>query len=366
MKTSARKIWLNFHFGLALIAGAFFACLGLSGALLVFKGPLLEWELGCAMVRPEVRGTVHASVDAWIAGARAEVPELSPVIGVNAPRSGFLPTSAAVVFGRLGPGGGLGVAMVDPYTAEALGHFDYDRSWFATVVEFHRRLLLPIAIGTDVVAWCGLAMMLSLASGLYLWWPRHGYWLNVLTLRRRSRGLRLLRELHNVAAAYLMMPLLVLAVTGVLLLKPGWLRILDQPAVGPSRMSTPSAAPTCATGLGAQEAVDAALQTKPASTLIGLSMPRGETPGGTTYIVRLRTGDHDAPVQLLVTGGCFGPVVVEQPVPDAVRRDLLSRLHAQLLLGMAGQGIVLMAGLSLPALYVTGIAMWWKRRRTSR
>jgi uncharacterized iron-regulated membrane protein len=39
-------------------------------------------------------------------------------------------------------------------------------------------------------------------------------------------------------------------------------------------------------------------------------------------------------------------------------------LHADLLLGWTGKVILLLAGLSLPALFVTGLLFWLKRRRS--
>lgn len=372
MRMSARKVWVNLHLGLALLAGAVVALLGLSGSLLVLKEPLLEWELGRAVIRPDVRGTVFASVDLWLAEVRRELPTLVPT-GINAPRSGFLPTDAAVVFGRLAPSGGLGVALVEPYSGKLLGHFDYDRSWFAAAVEFHRRLLLPMAVGAEIVAWCGVAMLLSLASGLYLWWPRRGGWPNAFLLRHGSRGLRRLRELHNVSAIYLLPPLAVLAVTGILLSKPGWLRAFDSAGYSrPGLRAGPGTGreePPCVGQLTPQGAIEAALRQVIDGGFVGLTMPRGPLHAGGAYVVRLRpteaVGDETV-IQLMVSGGCPEPTVARLAPQEAIGRDVLSLLHGRLMLGRVGQAAVFLAGLSLPVLYVTGLALWLGRQRHRR
>ena len=45
-RPSARKIWLNVHLWLGLIAGFVLSLIGLSGAFLVVFSPVLEMELG--------------------------------------------------------------------------------------------------------------------------------------------------------------------------------------------------------------------------------------------------------------------------------------------------------------------------------
>lgn len=40
----------------------------------------------------------------------------------------------------------------------------------------------------------------------------------------------------------------------------------------------------------------------------------------------------------------------------------MARLHADLFLGPVGQGLVFLAGVSLPVFFLTGLWLWWKRR----
>lgn len=280
-----RKRWLQVHLWVALTLGLVVALLGASGALMVVRGPILQWEAGRAAVRlaPHTDASLpYAPQDRWIQAARDGYPQLDRVIGAAPPRGGFLTSDNAIVFGSVKGRDGIGVAAIDPFDASPRAFFVYDDLWLARIVSLHRSLLLPRHLAGPAVAASGIALLVSLASGAWLWWPRGAgwrAWLRALTISRGSRGLRWWRELHNVAAAWLFVPLLMLTLTGVWLARPAWFGWL---------------------GLGAA--------IKPA----------------------------------------------------------ISALHADLMLGWPGEVLAGLAGVALPLLYVSGLAMWWKKRSASR
>jgi uncharacterized iron-regulated membrane protein len=75
----------------------------------------------------------------------------------------------------------------------------------------------------DAIAWLAVAMLVSLLTGLYLWWPRNRNWRVAFTLKRGARGRRRLLDLHNLFAVYLYVPLLILAFTGLYFVKAQWI-----------------------------------------------------------------------------------------------------------------------------------------------
>lgn len=327
-----RRIWLRAHLWLALVAGAVFALLGATGSLLVVKETLLASEIGGHAVHVPARDVAFAPVTRWLAGAG-----LPRAMAVAAPRTGFLPTDAAMVIGMAGEG--LLVVMVDPYGGERLAEFRYDGSVFSRVVELHRRLLLPPDWGGEVVSWCGVLMAVSLASGLWLWWPRNGHWRAAL-----KPGWRL-RQIHNVAGAWLFVPLCLLTFTGIVLGKSGLLP-QPSPATGPNK--------ACAAPIGPDDALALAQERVPGAPFIGLNLPRGDGP----YVVRLGGSVVRVP-------RCHGAPVVE--AGDGLR-PIIAAMHADLMLGWPGRIVVALAGLALPVLYVTGLWLWWRRptRRSRR
>lgn len=222
-----RELWLRLHRWLALSLGLLLALLGLSGALLELKGPILRWEVGATMLQlaPGEHGT-RLEQDAWIKAASDAYPQLHKVFGAAPPRQGFLESDNVIVFGALKERPGTGIAMIDPYNGAPRGFFVFEDLWLAKLVALHRSLLLPQAWGSTLVLVCGLVLLGSLGSGLYLWWPGRRSWWKAASLRPCSQGTRRLREWHNLAAAWLNLPLLLIAASGAWLARPelfGWL-----------------------------------------------------------------------------------------------------------------------------------------------
>jgi len=279
---AARRLWLNVHLWIALVVACLLALLGLSGSLLVLRAPLLAWEVGPGalhLAAPPAPDAVYATPEAWTAAARTAYPQFSQIYGALPPRSGFLPADNAIVFGSVHGREGIGVAMIDPYTAESRVFFLFNDLWLAKIVVLHRALLLPPPLAAPVMVGCGVCLLISLVTGLWLWWPRGsaaGRWRRALTLRRHSRGLLRWRELHNVAASWLFIPLALLTLSGLWLAAPSWF------------------------------------------SRIGLALE-------------------------------FKPVI--------------SVIHAELGIGHVGEVITFLTGLALPVLYVSGLLMWWKKRR---
>ncbi|KTC43852.1 MAG: PepSY-associated TM helix domain-containing protein [Pseudomonas sp.] len=216
-----REIWLGVHRWVALGLGLFLALLGLSGALLELKGPILRWEVGAQMLQlAPGRHDAPLQQGAWIEAASTAYPQLQKVFGAAAPRQGFLESDNAIVFGALRERPGTGIAMIDPYSAQPRGFFVFEDLWLARLVALHRSLLLPPAVGSLLVLVCGLALLVSVGSGLYLWWPGRRSWWKAASLRPGSTGNRRLREWHNVAAAWLCLPLALIAGSGAWLARP--------------------------------------------------------------------------------------------------------------------------------------------------
>ena len=85
------------------------------------------------------------------------------------------------------------------------------KSFTMVMHRLHGSLLIP-DIGRKVVGWLGWAMFVSSATGLWLWWPRHGGFLKGLRWRR---GASTLFNLHHLVGFWVCLPLAVLSLTGV-------------------------------------------------------------------------------------------------------------------------------------------------------
>lgn len=229
-RSARRQVWLRIHRWLALGLGLFLALEGVTGAALVFKESWLGAEVGDSMltfVESPGATTTPASPDRLKAAALGAFPELEGALGTAPPGRGFLPSENVIVFGPLRDRPGMGVAMVDPYSAQPRGFFVYDDLWLSKVVSLHTAMMLPPPAGRLLAASLGVVMMLSLVSGVWLWWPRGkrpDRWRRALLPGWQCFGLkpyaRRWRDIHNLSAVALWLPMTLLAVTGVWLCVP--------------------------------------------------------------------------------------------------------------------------------------------------
>jgi uncharacterized iron-regulated membrane protein len=120
------------------------------------------------------------------------------------------------------PEAGMSTVFINPYSGQVLksvvnhnGDFDF----FRLVLSGHRTLWLPREIGSPIVGYSVLIFLITLITGVILWWPRS--WtrkalVQRLTLKRPFTFSRLNFDLHNVAGFYAALVLAVLCFTGLI------------------------------------------------------------------------------------------------------------------------------------------------------
>jgi uncharacterized iron-regulated membrane protein len=188
------------------------------------------------------------------------------------------------------PDGRRSTITVDTSNGRPIGHFEWEDSYTFAILKLHARLTPFLTRwGADVLAWLGVGMLVSMAAGLYLWWPRNRNWYGALTFKRGARGRRRLLDLHNVFSVYLYVPLLILAVTGVYFLKPHWIdpafSLVSVPRkADPKTLASTSNPGSCGTRTTPGQAVSIALARFPSSKFVALVISK---PDEQPYQVRL-------------------------------------------------------------------------------
>lgn len=367
---SARKIWLNLHLWLGLTGGLVLALIGVTGSMLVFTTPLLRMELGQNLFALDQPAPAKPDIDGWIANARrayGDVGVIDFAIG-----SGFgLGGGNAPNLGVAAPDGKRVTITFNPDSGLALAKFALADTYTFSILRFHTQLSSYLSWGRDAVAWLGVAMIVSMATGLYLWWPRNGNWYSALTLKRDATGRRRLLELHNLFAVYLYIPLLVLAFTGVYFIKPHWIDpVISLASVprtpDPEALARTSKPGSCSARTTPSRAAELALARFPTAKFVLIVLPRqSQQP----YRVQLAPPNnlHDKG-QTLVFVDRECPLVLtaidgEIRVASEVFKAVAYPLHRNLMLGSFGSAIVLLAGLLLPLSFVTGLLLWLGKRR---
>ena len=194
-----RRLILNIHLVIGLIAGAFVIVLGATGGILAFE-PELDRLLhrGTSYVRPG--GKTFSLVEMGRVISREYPGE--PIVAYLLSPEANSPTQ--VILSR-------GIVSVNQYTGEILGVRAPGQSFLGLVRALHVRLAAG-NVGRFIVKWCSLAILISLFSGLYLWWP-----VKRMRIGGTRWSARFWYDLHSSVGFYTLLPMLVLAGTGTVI-----------------------------------------------------------------------------------------------------------------------------------------------------
>lgn len=353
-----RALWREIHLWLGLTLGVVGALLGLSGSLLVYDDAIDAW------LHPQRHAITGVAallpVAEYAKRAEAALANGSRATGVRLPD---LDTGAVMVFARA-PGEGTAFQRVylDPPTGDVLD-IATGRDFLGWLHSFHESLTLREFYGREMVGVVGLAMLVSTLTGLYLWWPAGG-WRHAVVVFRRGFGLN--RNLHYTIGFWGMALLALLSFTGIVLAYPDAMRTAVA-AVGKVSPSPRNLQAPEATGrpMPADDAIATARRAVPDATVIGFGFAQG--PRG-AYRVNLRErGD---------TTSRSGSVVFVDPRTGTIlqRTTRATRgagdafllwqriLHEGGWLGPVGRFVTFAGGLMPPLLFVTGFAMWLRKR----
>ncbi|GEP04055.1 PepSY-associated TM helix domain-containing protein [Methylobacterium oxalidis] len=369
-RSRLRTLWRRVHLSLGLVAGLILAVVGASGAALVFAEPIVRAEHGPALF-PDGAPPSPAwpPVEAWMARAKARHPELETILVVAAPHAAPLPAAVPLVAGHLRHDPGApeehGVVAVDVASGDPRGFIVIERSWWGFLVHLHAALMVP-PYGLFATAVAGILFLISAATGVYLWWPRNDRtWRQALTVKSGASGRRLLLDWHNVLAVWLLVPLTAAILSGVYLLRPMWfdwalagVSTLRAPAPG---LLAPAPEGACPGGAGPDRALAVARAAYPDLSFRLLIMPEK---AGAPYQLSLAPPDAPHRVQsteLWIARDCprllFARTGNDLSAAETLK-SWISPIHARFALGPAGQALMVLVGLSLPALFVTGLWLW--------
>jgi uncharacterized iron-regulated membrane protein len=364
-----RSIVRQIHLWLGLSAGLILALVGASGAALVFAEPLVKWQ--APQLFQQSNPAEWRPVSEWIASAEQKNPDLAPLRYVYGPGTIPMPTGVPIIFTLSEVNGSERHTLIpiDPVKGVALDRIHAEDTWAGLLVIFHKELLAH-DIGIMLVAIAGIVGVISVATGIYLWWPRAGRWGFAFRLRRGARGAALLYDLHSVPAAWLLLPLAIALLSGLYAQKPGWIdpivRVASDIREPTAAQLTSSAANTCPSPTTVDEAIAIAKKGREDQVLRLLWMPRTPTGAIKVELRKPDTNSRAEGTEVYVDRNCprvLHVSAVEDMTVGEVMKGWRWPVHTDLLLGVFGQALLFLAGLSLPALFVTGLMYWLKTRR---
>lgn len=381
-----RKILFQTHWFLGITAGLVLALVGVTGAMLSFEDPLLKAiNAGVMTVEPAGRtplapAELLARVAQAAPGRTVQALQLSSDPG-DAARFTFAPAPGA----PQGPGGrARGESRyVDPYTGALLGT-PRGEGFFRTTMQLHRWLAAG-EVGKQIVGASTVAMVFFCVSGLYLRWPRRWRspraWLHLDTT---LTGRRFLWHLHSVVATWLLLPYLVMALTG-LWWSYGWYRDGVNALAGvPAQAPRVGAMPAASGGRDAASANARPERAPGVDVAAAFVVFDREVPAWSTRTLRL-PAQPQAPVEfsyqdpdpaheranhrLVLEAGSLAVSAHERFEDKPAGQRFVAAmfpLHSGSYFGVAGLVVFCLASLAMPLFAVTGLQLYLDRRKKKR
>ncbi|PWC34727.1 hypothetical protein TSO352_26990 [Azospirillum sp. TSO35-2] len=368
-----RRIVLTLHLTLGLAVGALLALTALTGSLLVFYVDIDR------MLTPElvVPGGAGGAVplDRVVQSLREAHPHRSGGWRLELPQGPDHPIMARYMKPEETAGASFAPLMVavNPYSGEVLSSRFWGRTAMTWVYDLHY-LLLAGDGGRMVLSVGGIASLLILASGVYLWWPAAGKWGRALRPRIRSGFVRQVFDIHALSGVYGGLVLLPLIVTGVVMEQPDWVKPLVErlSPLTPAPTVAPAPAGTAAGGaaIGADAALAAALARFPQAAPRWVEVP-GQ--GGGAYHIRLfqagEPGWRFPKTSVWVNGGDGAILDLRDPARWTAGDAFFGwqhPLHNGECFGLCCRILVAVAGLLPALLLATGVVRWRQKARTRR
>lgn len=344
-----RRVILNLHLFVALCAGAFMVILGVTGSIIEFE--------------PELDRVFHPHLSFITPGSRIlSLSEMGDAVSQRfggEPVVAYLPSlspglSYQVVLPR-------GIVYVNQYTGEVLGLRERGQTFLGYVRALHVRLAFG-SVGKNIVRWSGAAMVFSLVSGLYLWWPT-----KQVRVRGDWRSRLFLFDLHNSVGIFSFLVLTLLAVTGTVIGFEDQLAPLIYKLTSSAQLQTTYAAipePTPgALPITPDQAVTIARTRIPGAVPYRVQMPKY----GSLYQVALQSpNDGIGSGRNVVALDPFGNLVSLTRSGDLSTGERVlginQALHTGVILGTPGRVAVALASAMVAPQVFSGLLLW--RRRT--
>ena len=367
-RRTVRKLWLTFHVYMGLFAGGLFVLSSLTGSLLVFYKTIDEW------LNPEqllVRPLEHVQpLERIVENARAIHPELPGLDNLTFPlydRDTFqawfrVQTGTREQFHWQ-------MVTVDPYSGHVMSERQWGTYFVSFIYELHKSLLLGDT-GETVVGILAFLLMLSVGTGLYLWWPSPGKLRRAFSFKSGSSVIRRHYDLHKLSGLSSALILLLLAFTGFYLEFPSAVvpivKLFSPVRDAPEEWELHSTVLAGIDALPVDQAVAIAQEALPDARVMWLGFPSGAEG---VYSVGLRQPGEvrEAEGQSQVWIDQYsGAVLSVQDWRRFTRGETfvawLFPLHNGEAFGLTGRWIILITGFIPSILYVTALRMWWLKR----
>jgi len=365
-----RKIWLNIHLWLGLFLGAYIAVIGLTGSVLAFHTEIDEWlapEL--LVVKQPTTNTIYKPLADIISASVSAMPSEAKLDFVYYPRNAEASYKVRYAIPKSTEYTDFWEVYINPYTAHIIGkrlRWSNHQIFPTTFVDFifllHYSLLLG-SYGELAVSLISAFTIISVLTGVIVWWPLTGRWRQALTIKRKASVERLIFDFHKIGGVYSTVVLLPVLFSGIYITEPKYVvPVVELFSPATYRYWFHSNPNTNLASLGMAEAVEIAERIYPSGRL---QVIYGVTRPDSTFTV-CKTGVEQVGSFLhrrcIVIDRYSGKILDIDDPTVGTAGEVLSHwqwpLHSGQAFGMTGRLLVCLSGLVCPFLFVTGVMRW--------
>lgn len=362
MPLQVRKVWLNVHRWLGLTVGLLFAFSGLTGSFVVFNLALDE-SLNSSLKLTSNHGTQMPVADI-VAAAERQSPASGRVVNVFYPR---VANGTFTLYFRDPDNSNKAETtevFVDPVTTKILGQRSKDSGVMAWIYRLHSTLLAGES-GKLLLGGLAVVALISVTSGLILWWPliRKGLWIG-FGIRQRT----LLFDLHKSLGASFSVVLLLVAATGIYFTLPGLIKplvtMISSETKLPTKVKSTIPKPRVS-AIRPDAAAQSALAEMPGCRVMSIELPLKPADAYRVFVRQPGEVGQLRGVGRVWVDQYSGKVLATRDwrkftFADTVFRIQLA-LHSGDAFGLVGRWLFCLAGLVPTFLYITGFLLWRRR-----
>ncbi|MCU0444514.1 MAG: PepSY domain-containing protein [Microscillaceae bacterium] len=217
-KFTIRKLIGQIHLCLGLSSGLLVFIISITGCIYVFEAEIRSlYEYPYTYVKAENHAVLPVS-KLYTIGKSALKTEIK-----QAPKPEYQnitlyknPQKAAYYYAYSEKQKIYHYVYINPYNGKVLKIKDLNYDFFTIIVQLHTSLLLPHAIGRQIVGASVLIFVISLISGLILWFPKSKKGIKQrFAIKWKAHWRRKNYDLHNVLGFYSFLLALIIALTGL-------------------------------------------------------------------------------------------------------------------------------------------------------
>lgn len=375
-RQSIRKISLQIHLWLGLASGMVVFIVCVTGCLYAFKDEITDATQPWRFVTPESTPVLPPEKILEIANHHS---------GNHAPTAityGEATDAVCVDYNDFSSPSS--TVFVHPYSGEVIKSVHKapgEPDFFSFVLKGHRTLWIPGKMGKAIVGYSILIFVITLTTGIVLWFPRK--WnkkaaLRVFTLKLKAPFARVNYNLHHVLGGYTAIGLLIISLTGMIW-SFNWFSTAVYYVTSGGEELKPYTLPQ-------SDTLNISHETSNLNTLY--ERLKRETPQATTFYFALPQ-HKDAVIRVSVvhqrnsyyqTDNLFFDQYTLAPLQgtgpyagkykDASAADKLRRMNLEIhdgrIFGLFGKILVFICALTGASLPVTGFIIWFRKRRRKK